>query len=289
VGFEPTTPGFLEVDWKSFDQYLDNNSYRKDHTYWRNIAKRYYNILVTGNASPLLTLTQSQRLAALKSLTNLSKFLGCYQKWREIVQRYNLKWSKTLVIPFMERIDLTTMLHYLQDVKLTVTQDVWHTFVFDTLTGLRANECCQAIKLLQSNTEDYYNSELGILQHYKFKDIFLRNSKNAYISIVDNDMIEIAKSACPRYQKVRSALRRQNKEMNMAFCRKIFATYLRDKGIPTEMIDILQGRVNTSIFSMHYYRPDFNSYCVKIKSLLHELHHIIVCSEYNDALKLQQV
>ena len=211
----------------------------------------------------------------MKALTHLAKFTGHYQQWRETIQRYDLKWSDKQFVPFMERINLTTMLCYLKDIRPSVPQDVWHTFVFDTLTGLRAAESCHAIKLLQSNAEGYFNSELGLLQHYKFKDLFIRNSKNAYISIVDKDIIEIAKSACPAYQKVRSTLRRQSKQMNMAYCRKIFATYLRDKGIPTEVIDLLQGRVSASIFAMHYYRPDFNSYCTKIRSLLHELHDII--------------
>ena len=273
-GFEPTILG-SDIDWHLFDQYLDSNSYRKDHTYWRNVAKKYCNVLLTGDATMLLTLTQSKRLKAMISLTHLAKFLGRYRQWREIVQCYNLKWSKIQVIPFMERVNLTTMLCYLKDIRPSTAQDVWHTFVFDTLTGLRATESCHAIKLLQSNAEDYYNSELGLLQHYRFKDLFIRNSKNAYISIVDDDILEIAKSACPAYQKVRSTLRRQNKVMNMAYCRKIFATYLRDKGIPTEVIDLLQGRVSASIFAMHYYRPDFNLYCTKIRSLLHELYDII--------------
>jgi hypothetical protein len=29
----------------------------------------------------------------MKALATLSKFLGCYDKWKEIVQNYQLKWS----------------------------------------------------------------------------------------------------------------------------------------------------------------------------------------------------
>ena len=29
----------------------------------------------------------------MKSLTALSKYLGCYDKWLAIKQRYNLKWT----------------------------------------------------------------------------------------------------------------------------------------------------------------------------------------------------
>lgn len=45
--------------------------------------------------------------------------------------------------------------------------------------------------------------------------------------------------------------------MNMNYCRKIFATYLRTKGIEQEIIDLLQGRISKSIFVRHYYKPDF--------------------------------
>jgi intergrase/recombinase len=44
--------------------------------------------------------------------------------------------------------------------------------------------------------------------------------------------------------------------MNMAYCRKIFATYLRNQGIEPETIDLLQGRIPKSVFDRHYFRPD---------------------------------
>lgn len=29
----------------------------------------------------------------MKSLSNLSKFIGCYDKWKEIKERYQLTWT----------------------------------------------------------------------------------------------------------------------------------------------------------------------------------------------------
>jgi len=46
--------------------------------------------------------------------------------------------------------------------------------------------------------------------------------------------------------------------MNMNYCRKIFATYLRNRGIESEIIDLLQGRIPQSVFLRHYYRPNIN-------------------------------
>ena len=67
-------------------------------------------------------------------------------------------------------------------------------------------------------------------------------------------------------------LKRKNIEMNMYYCRKVFATYLRNKGIEPEIINLLQGRISSSVFVNHYYRPDINEIITKrIRPVLDEL------------------
>jgi hypothetical protein len=44
--------------------------------------------------------------------------------------------------------------------------------------------------------------------------------------------------------------------MRIAYCRKIFASYLRSEGIQPEFVDLLQGRVSQSILTRHYLTPD---------------------------------
>ena len=46
--------------------------------------------------------------------------------------------------------------------------------------------------------------------------------------------------------------------MNRYYCRMVFATYLRNKGIELEIIDLLQGRISNSVFVSHDYRLDIN-------------------------------
>lgn len=61
-------------------------------------------------------------------------------------------------------------------------------------------------------------------------------------------------------------------KMNMYYCCKIFATYLGNKGIEPEIIDLLQGRISSSVFVNHYYRPDINEIITKrIRPVLNEL------------------
>jgi len=58
-----------------------------------NYAKKFSHILINGNAQGILSLPNEKRIHVLKYLSSLSKFVGCYDKWRNIVSKYQLKWS----------------------------------------------------------------------------------------------------------------------------------------------------------------------------------------------------
>jgi hypothetical protein len=63
------------------------------------------------------------------------------------------------------------------------------------------------------------------LENYKYPSIFIRNSKKAFISIVNDDIIWLAKDAnnC-RYAALRIYLKPRKLEMHMGYCRKIIGT-----------------------------------------------------------------
>ena len=42
------------------------------------------------------------------------------------------------------------------------------------------------------------------------------------------------------------------------FCRKLHGSWLHKEGVPSEVVDFLQGRVSTSVFSRHYLTPQNN-------------------------------
>jgi hypothetical protein len=53
---------------------------------------------------------------------------------------------------------------------------------------------------------------------------------------------------------------------------KVFATYLRYKGIEPQIIDLLPGRISSSVFVNHYYRSEINEIITKrIRPVLDEL------------------
>jgi hypothetical protein len=48
---------------------------------------------MNGNATDIQTFSNDKRLQVMKSLSVLSKFMECYDNWKEIKDRYQLKWS----------------------------------------------------------------------------------------------------------------------------------------------------------------------------------------------------
>jgi len=48
---------------------------------------------LTGDASLLVVLSYDKRIHVMKALATLSKFLGCYDEWKTIVGKYQLRWS----------------------------------------------------------------------------------------------------------------------------------------------------------------------------------------------------
>jgi len=77
------------------------------------------------------------------------------------------------------------------------------------------------------------------------------------------------------YDKVRLTFERNHQKFYMSYCRKIFATFLRNEGVETELIDLLQGRIANSIFVRHYYRPDMSKFD-EIREKLTRLHDLLV-------------
>ena len=58
-------------------------------------SKKFVIVLHNGDAEEILTLSVQKRLLVMQALATLSKYLGCYDTWKLIRERYQLKWSTT--------------------------------------------------------------------------------------------------------------------------------------------------------------------------------------------------
>jgi hypothetical protein len=62
---------------------------------------------------------------------------------------------------------------------------------FNTLTGLRPNECIAAVRLIR-NPETFktlFNEQRQTLEYFRFPQIYLRRTKSAWMSIITKEML----------------------------------------------------------------------------------------------------
>ncbi|MDQ3837398.1 MAG: hypothetical protein M3270_10785 [Thermoproteota archaeon] len=67
-------------------------------THWtvkqtKNYAKKYGHIIYSGNCSEIMALSPRNRHHAMVALASLAKFQGQYDRFQQLKQSYNLKWS----------------------------------------------------------------------------------------------------------------------------------------------------------------------------------------------------
>jgi intergrase/recombinase len=272
--------------WIKFKEYLVKQ-HQSPHTVRNKVqyVKRFYYVLEKENAQDLLSVSIETRQHAMKSLASLSKYLGIYDKWQDLIKRYQLKWPKKGGFDVFHSIfdnneeSYSSMLKWIKTSVAALPKECGNIILFTTLTGLRPDESYKAIELIKANSSQYVDRERMLILHYKFPEKFLRVSKKAYISVISDKILKIANQteSFSKYDEIRNRFRDYFVSMNMYYCRKVFATYLRTNGIEPEIIDLLQGRTPSSIFVNHYYRPDMNQIITaRIRPVLNSLFHELI-------------
>jgi intergrase/recombinase len=245
--------------------------------YQLSCAKKYSSIFLDGNASSLLKLSTEKRIHVMKSLSSLSKYLGIYDNWQKIKSRYQLTWNNQSHLDIFKNIvantySFDTMIKKIKETCKNIKSEYSSIIIFCTMTGLRAEESFQSIRLLNSKERtNYINSKDMTLEHFRYPNIFLRRTKNTYISIINNDILELINyrnSKIPTYNSLTKMCNKNNVSIPLKDCRKVFATFLRSNGIEQEIIDLLQGRIPKSVFARYYYKPEIGEKYDKIKHLI---------------------
>jgi hypothetical protein len=260
------------LDWLGFQEYLSKTYCSKNTAKVTLLyAKKFYHVLVQNDAQDLLTIEGvEKRMNVMKSITVLSKYLGCFDMWQEMRRRYSLKWSngdwnKPFDRLFNDNLNYDAMLQRVKEMTKVLQPHYGNIIKFDCLTGLRPAEAVESVRLINDKEAfaKYYKPERMALEHFRFSSVFLRRTKKAYISFVSPEILKIANSisAASSYNKilsynaVRLAIRKRGINCDMRFCRKIHASWLSHCGIQSEIINMLQGRIPRSVFSRHYLTP----------------------------------
>jgi intergrase/recombinase len=91
--------------------------------------------------------------------------------------------------------------------------------------------------------------------------LFLRGTKNAFISVVSKAMItEIANSQPVSYNAIHCRLMRKKIPSRLKELRSYQNSYLRKNGIISELVDVIAGRVPKSVFTRHYLGQDMKAF-----------------------------
>jgi intergrase/recombinase len=147
---------------------------------------------------------------------------------------------------------------------------------------MRRTEAINSFNLIidldsQGKLGEYYNSELNVLEHYKHK-VFLRGTKNAYISFVSKDLIEqICLSTKISYYAFHSRLDRKHIPLRFKELRSYHNNYLRKQGIISELVDVLAGRVPKSVFARHYLGEDLKTFSNQVLEIERGIEKTLLC------------
>ena len=144
------------------------------------------------------------------------------------------------------------------------------------LSGIHKEEGIKSFNLIVSIgkrfNEEYYNESTGFLEHFRYPKIFLKNSKNLYVSAVPRTLLtEIATSDRVSYSMIRKRLLKNGLRLRIKELRSFYATNMRELGLLSEQIDLAQGRIGKSIFLQHYFKQNPRTLSDKVLSLLPKL------------------
>ncbi len=250
-------------------------------------AKRYHHILQTWKLGEIEQVPATRRNDVIKSLIILSKYYGFYEHFKVGLKAYGIRLTRPSVIDAFVRIytnNNSELNDWLYQVKPIFTESQNLLLKFAKLTGLRKQEAINSfnliIKLAQENKlNSYLNSELGVLEHFRFKQLFLRGTKNVYVSIVPEGLIpQIINSEPVTYTMLVKRLHRRKLPCRINQLRDNFGTFLIRHGVIREEIDLLQGRVSASIFTRHYFSPAIAELRSRVLKGLEELDKVnLIC------------
>ena len=253
----------VSVDWSRFEEWLCKK-YAK--SYYRIVlcyARKYVHLL-SGNLRDLDFLNPSVKTHAVKSLIVLSKFLGVQKHFKTRLEEYDIKvqrpdaFSSFLRIMNNHNSDLLEWNKKASEV-LRPNEKLFLRFLL--LIGLRTGEAIESFNLIiklskENRLSDYYDNEQSLLQHFQFKEKFIRGTKNAYVSFVPSQLVsEVCNSEELTYAQIIKRVTRKGLKLRLNEYRDCFGSFLVRNNLIREEVDLLCGRIPPSIFMRHYWSP----------------------------------
>jgi hypothetical protein len=271
VGFEPTNPcgiaasGYNGINWISFKDFLQKQ-YRPITVRCRyDYALKYHKLLLDQDLSPLNLVTDIMRVHILKALSALSKFLGVNDSFKFLMQKYGLKWSinnkdDLIIQRMLKPLNSGSVVEWIRQVYAKIPKAKPYVDLL-LCSGMRPLEGMDSHNLIikldsENRLMDYYDSDRQVLQHFRYRSIFIRRSKKVYISFVPNEIpdgILTDEPIVPRtlYKNF------ERTPLPIRFCdiREYWSTQM-SKFLSRIEIDFLQGRWGT-VYMQNYFNPTY--------------------------------
>ena len=144
-------------------------------------------------------------------------------------------------------------------------------------SGLRVTEAIQSFNQIielskQDKLSNYYDSEFQVLCHFKYPNLFIRRTKNCYITFIEPSFIkQISSSQTVSYFSMRKRLNRKHQRLRFNELRDKFGACLLSHGILEAEINLLQGRIPVDIFIRHYWSPKLKELGARIFKALQNI------------------
>jgi intergrase/recombinase len=288
-GFEPESiepKSEKTINWQNFKQYVDNKYAKAYALSIFEHSRKYYHLLE--NVNGILSIQPTTRNNTINALTALSRFLGTYDSFMSELKCHGVKRYKPDAIQSFTRI-FNGEAHkglgeWYRRVMSLVNENEKLYLEFMLLSGVRAMEGLKSFNLIvelgSRYRQEYYNEKTLFLEHFRFPKLFLRSSKNLYVSAVPPSLLEeISKSTNVSYNAIDKKLNNAYLNMRIKQLRSFYATTMREQGLLSEQIDLLQGRIGKSVFLHHYFKADPLLLSKKILQLLRELKNQLLENE----------
>ncbi|NLE06271.1 MAG: hypothetical protein GX638_15910 [Crenarchaeota archaeon] len=230
-------------------------------------SKKYSHILLEGTIKDLDLIPPKTKNTTVKSLVILSKYLGIHEQFKAELKSYGIKLFRADAFGSFMRLytnPASDLMEWYAKATSVLRPNEKLFLQFLRLAGLRKIEGIASFNKIidlnqQGKLSEYYNEDKSLLEHFKYKQVFLRGTKNVYISFLPKELVlGVAASEPISYDAIKKRLRRAKIRCRINELRDYFGTYMVRNSLIKEEVDLLQGRISPSIFIRHYWSPSFD-------------------------------
>jgi hypothetical protein len=206
--------------------------------------------------------SESKKRHSVIALLSLSKFLGVHESFKQLVKNYGIKVNgkdndDIVISRLLKTSNANEIFQWIREGRKKIPE-IRNLLELMTITGLRlveAIECANLIIALSKNgtLNTYYSEERQVLEHFRFKDRFIRNSKKVFISFVTRDLVRKLSNDKPlKYSRVQKLASWHLKKLRFGDIRELHGSILT-KYLTRPEIDFLHGRVGINVFMRNYF------------------------------------